>query len=518
MPETAPATAAAAAGVPAKRPRFRWGYSLGALFMVVTAICLVQSYRTNARILKQFTPAPPADYDLDIEPYQFTDADFVQPFDPRPATVQLNERIAIIRDRITQLRARGRAKEADGLESRLDAALAKREGPYPMDGRRQLHAVGIYNGRPSIRVSYTGAPLVIVLCAYEGTHWTIEVDPGARLERVILGGYHPQTIEGVPDEVPVHGQIRNYRFYACRPEEVAGASEELQKLIRLRPTTFSTQHDLRSEPFVIGPENSEWSAMMTLAAMEALYQDAVREERTRLAAELVVHSFPEIFHAPNRRLSNLGASFAVHSIFGPYKETLRPLDESTNSLAVDPRGPSLFGFDWRNAEGLVTIDPEAGSVAPWPIAGLEVQPHCDSCLAFDTRRQRLLVWGGNLTALDVLKKEPMLVCTGNPGIGALTYSPHDDRLYALCQSWESDSSEAYLSELRTYNPRGAELSRVKLSVPIPGARRMLFGSSASIKLLGGMLVVMSVGNSSSYNYVFDPKSGKLLFACRNQPR
>src|SRR5687767_15329110 len=82
-----------------RKPRSRFTYSIGALFGAMTAFCLYQAYRTNQQVLKYYTPAPAVDYDLDVEPYPFTDADFVHPLDPRPATVQLQERVQVITDR-----------------------------------------------------------------------------------------------------------------------------------------------------------------------------------------------------------------------------------------------------------------------------------------------------------------------------------------------------------------------------------------------------------------------------------
>lgn len=397
MSEAASAITRGDGQIRANRPPYRLAYSLGALFSVLTAFCLYQAYRANQQILQRYTPAPPAEYDLHVEPYQFTDADFVHPIDPRPVATRLQQRVQEMESLIADLRSRGQSARAVELRSRLDNILAS--------------------------------------------------------------------------------------------------------------------------------HSSEWAAA-TLRALDSLHDDATREERNKLAQALVSQAFPELSYAPGRDRFDLHASFAVHSIFGPYASTLRPIEKSTVSFAVDPRGPSLFGFDWREAEGVVTIDPEAGRVAPWPIADLKVQAHYDSCLAFDTRRQRLLIWGRDLLAVDVLKKQPVLVRKGNPSICALTYSHDDDRLYALCRTWSGGSSEPQMSEVRTYNCRGAELSRVTLSIPIPGPRMPMISSSTKLALVGGKLLVMPVGSDdkngqfilSSTNYVFDPHSGKLLFACRRQPR
>src|SRR5688572_23705166 len=84
---------------PRRLGRNRFAFSLGALFLVITAICLYQGYRTNRQVEKYYTPAPIAAYSPADTPYEFTDSDFAYPLDPRPATVQLQERIRVISDR-----------------------------------------------------------------------------------------------------------------------------------------------------------------------------------------------------------------------------------------------------------------------------------------------------------------------------------------------------------------------------------------------------------------------------------
>lgn len=515
-----------------RRPRFRLAYSLGALLCVVTGICVYQAYRANQQILKYYTPAPVANYDLNVKPYQFTDADFVHPFDPRPATIQLEERVQIVTDRIAELRSRGELNTADEMQSRLDKILANRDGPYPIDGKLQLHAVGVYRGSPFVRITYTDAPLVVSLCAYERVRWTVDLAPGVKLKRLILAGHHRQDVDGLPDGFPVEGQftlgtlIRQYSFHADRPQEVPAASKNLRELTRLEPTTFLTAHEDEAEPFVIGPGNPEWTATMTLNALDSLYQDAVREDRTGLAKELVAHSFPEVDCTSSRRPGlGFNANFAIHSIFGPYASTVRPLPGATAAFAVDPRGPSLFGFNWRD-DGLITADPASGTWAAWPVTGLDVQPHREASLAFDTRRQRLLVWGQDLFSVDILKKQATLVRNGNPSICALTYSHTDDLLYACCASGDRGSSDVLMTEICTFNQYGAELSRTKLSIPIPAPSRPFLTGTMKLSTVGDKLLVTLLGsedgngyfNASDTNYIIDPQTGQLLFACRRKPR
>lgn len=138
----------------------------------------------------------------------------------------------------------------------------------------------------------------------------------------------------------------------------------------------------------------------------------------------------------------------------------------------------------------------------------------------------MLVWGEGLAAIDVLKKEATLLRKGNPAIAALTYSPADDLLYACCAPYDGDSSNVMLSEIRTFNHRGAELSRTKLAVPIGGPSRPFPAGTAKITMIGDKLLITQLGShdgnhqliTSKTNYIFDPQTGKLLFACRRQPR
>jgi hypothetical protein len=84
---------------------------------------------------------------------------------------------------------------------------------HPVTGAAQLHVVGIYEaanatgtdrreGKVDVRVTRPG-PSVLMLSSYEPTTWNVIVEPGAYVERVILSGYHAQSVsapEGTPIE------------------------------------------------------------------------------------------------------------------------------------------------------------------------------------------------------------------------------------------------------------------------------------------------------------------------------
>lgn len=67
-----------------------------------------------------------------------------------------------------------------------------------------------------VRVVATKEPITLVLCSYESVLWKVQADKGAKIEKVIVGGYHMQDVIGT--DAPV-----TYRVYE-RPECVDGES------------------------------------------------------------------------------------------------------------------------------------------------------------------------------------------------------------------------------------------------------------------------------------------------------
>ena len=81
-------------------------------------------------------------------------------------------------------------------------------GPAPDDA--VMHVVGCYmpenhrkQQRVTVEVHGTDRPIVLVVNSYFGVTWSLKIDPDARIDRIIVGGYFEQQIEGVPAGVPV---------------------------------------------------------------------------------------------------------------------------------------------------------------------------------------------------------------------------------------------------------------------------------------------------------------------------
>jgi predicted esterase len=109
----------------------------------------------------------------------------------------------------------GRDLGQKGLKPR---ARAPKE-PTPQELRSasanaELHVVGISSpdlhnpGKPvDVEVRATAKPVVLVLTSYMEAVWNVKRAEGARIKAVLVGGFMPQEVEGVPAGVPV--------FYYC---------------------------------------------------------------------------------------------------------------------------------------------------------------------------------------------------------------------------------------------------------------------------------------------------------------
>jgi hypothetical protein len=82
-------------------------------------------------------------------------------------------------------------------------------GAQSLDKNTDFYVVGVYEGnthkygKVTVFVADQDHPITLLLTAYESVEWQIEVEPGARLAKVLLSGYHDQRVSGIPFGVPV---------------------------------------------------------------------------------------------------------------------------------------------------------------------------------------------------------------------------------------------------------------------------------------------------------------------------
>lgn len=82
------------------------------------------------------------------------------------------------------------------------------------DRNGKVHAIGIYQansdhgykrhpgGNVNVIVTPKAHPVVLVLCSYEPVTWNVQIEPGASVSQIVVGGYHRQKVTGAGTTVP----------------------------------------------------------------------------------------------------------------------------------------------------------------------------------------------------------------------------------------------------------------------------------------------------------------------------
>ncbi|MEG4943530.1 hypothetical protein [Microcoleus sp. F4-D5] len=92
-------------------------------------------------------------------------------------------------------------------------------------GNKELHLIGVYEANADhknrdlsqsaieIKLERRNKPIILALSAYEPVQWNITAEPGAVIEKIIVNGYHNQTVSGVwgiPIEEHSYEETGNY--------------------------------------------------------------------------------------------------------------------------------------------------------------------------------------------------------------------------------------------------------------------------------------------------------------------
>ena len=412
---------------------------------------------------------------------------------------------------IARLRAAGDAAGAEALAAELrtfrDAAAGKAAatGAGP-----EVHAVGVYEGMlpggvaraarthpvgsVSVEVRDTGRPIVLILSAYQPVKWNVRVAPGAKLEKVLLGGYYAQEAAGLPPGVPVevstHATGSAGFFYAYRR---GGESyPEFRRAVRERASlpvsTFQARYAYKGPPFVVGPGEEGWEVQRLLADLAPLHARATAFDRDRARAAVRALRFKALWQ-PAGGTFGAGNSIGDFDPTGPLAASLRPLPGRITHVAVDPAGPTYYGSDHR---GLVRIDPATGAATPVPTdPALPPLSHCAG-VAFDTRRRQVAFASisGPASSIYLYNVDSGKWALAPPigqtlDLSALTYSAADDCYYAL---GGSPIDEGVPSLVRI-SPAGAGEWRIPFPERLPG-RGDSIRSPPQLAAVGELLVAI----------------------------
>ena len=97
------------------------------------------------------------------------------------------------------------------------AGVPSNLGAQSRDTNTDFYVLGIYEGhtnkygKVTVFLAEHDRPITLLLTAYESVEWQIEIEPGARLAKVFLSGYHDQRVSGVPSGIPIQTESYDRR-------------------------------------------------------------------------------------------------------------------------------------------------------------------------------------------------------------------------------------------------------------------------------------------------------------------
>ena len=166
---------------------------------------------------------------------------------------------------VKKLREQGEAKHADELEAQMHKIRNRLSGKWVADDKAKprLHLVGIHEANNNvIEVKLQPHPLILVLCSYNRSKWTIHAAKDVKIERIVIGGYHQQTVVESPEGVSLETysydeRTGGFHTYGPGTDGHTRAIERIKQLTGLEPTTFQGAYQVRNQPVVVGDENGD---------------------------------------------------------------------------------------------------------------------------------------------------------------------------------------------------------------------------------------------------------------------
>lgn len=462
------------------RPRFT---------LIVTAACLLLGAKAPAQ-------APPSAAE--------------NPF--APTRQQVEARFDAIQREVDRLRSAGQASQADAMAGQLQHFRDELAGTAPSQvARPELNVVGLFgSGRPIVQVGPTDRPVILALNSYYPVNWTVNLAPGANLQRVIVSAYEGASRPaGLPSDVPVGTYDRfkpNSYFFAHQKDfqEYPDLARKLQGLTGQTISSFQVQSNYTGTPFQIGDSGQEWAAQRVLNEMIPLYKQAIAFDREQNRAAAANYRFTAISPRLDRPSYSNAGSIAEFSPLGPIRGTIGGQINSRH-VAVDPRTQTFYGVE--NSGAVFRYDRRTGQETTlnnveWPTG-----------LTFDTKRNRLVVSSlsgeGALYAYSPDQNRwTTLRSLNNVDMFSTTYSAHDDVYYAL-------AGHPYGPvKLLTYDPSGRQTRSIDLVGVLPYTDLwdyQLTATGDKLSLLSPPLVDLyePLLPPQAWSYLIDPATGVL---------
>lgn len=451
---------------------------------------------------------------------------------------RLDKGFAAARAVARRLEESGEKDRAEKLRKRITALRVQMyQGIEEASSEPEIHVVsGNYADGTVVEIAQTPHPVILALCAYRGSHWTLKVADGVKLNRVILAGYNRQTVSGVPKGVRVDSYNREDRTGGFYTDKIGGSGYEyvwrqLEKLTGKTKGTLQLTNHNRTEPVRIGPRSTDWRIWRVVDRLDEIAEIGARDEIQKRVAALRKLRFSAQFQrqrivnaaAPRRRVGRARepqsppVEFGEFTIDGPVHYSLVPVAAGVKEVVADGQGKMWYG---RNRSGLVQIDAKTGKLSE--IAPDPTLPEFRSLtrIAYDTKRRRVLMMGGKYLyayATDN-KKWSVMRRSGLHLATAMVYDENTDKIYT------TSFGQVDRSRIAVYNPHGVLLRQVPISAYMARLPRHPHLPRIQIRYLDGHLAILHGAYSKEtpsdfpqYIHVVDLKDGRVVYTGSVRP-
>jgi hypothetical protein len=391
---------------------------------------------------------------------------------------RLFDRLELADATVKSLREEGRTEQADAMEKRVSALrdrLAGKWEPLP-EAKARLHLISGYSaGSVTVEVTAQPEPVILALGSYEPASWTIRMAQGAKLERVILGGYHRQTLAEVPAGVAVENYSHDdgsVGFYVSsrNDESYAPALHRLRELTGLTPTTFQGIGRGPQSPLTIGPENHDWLIQVVVEELDAELKSALADRQAAKRQLLSHQRFQGVYRtfSPNARPHESGSlEIGEFSVRGPLPHTLWKVPDRYEQATIDATSGDVY---FRRGDELLRYEAATGASSRIEWDATLPDLSWPSAIAFDTKRNRLLLnsfgGGGYLYAYDIKQEKWSVICRPGLSTNAMIYVPELDAIFAANLSMGGEG----VHMVRKFNAHGALLETLSFPAPLRSER------------------------------------------------
>lgn len=456
------------------------------------------------------------------------------PLSSVPAASQVDRMIEDVQRRVNVLKKKGESQLATAIGSNLKTFITQRKGPYELSLKApEVHWVGIYEasndspGPVDVQVTYSGAPIILVLSAYDRVLWKVSVEKNVQLKKVVVSGFHEQRVQGLPDSVQVQHLWRGrpdakpFYAYTFKESNARQAAETIQEITKRPVTTLLGSYRGEGFRFVVGPGNPEWRNQHIIARMRPLHEAATEDERrlARLAAQQVQFNGLHVSGGQGPFRSGAKASWGPFTGNGPLINKHVKLPRLYGHFVVDEKAKKWYAI---HGPVVVELDKETGKPTPLPKLPFELPKFSHPCgLTLDKKRNRLLICTlggkGHLYSFDLAGQKWSLVGSMNDDDAvALAWSSFEDCLYAVARN----SRRGNRPLLLRMSTGGVVTREVPLGPEIPSLRYM---PKCQLIPHQETMILLAPGESGSgasrfptHSYLINSLTGEATYAAKLQ--